>query len=176
MCPEPRENLPRRSIFAVWRWPSWEIDERPVPEVRTITSIVLRGLAYSLLAVFFGYYVQSILSLPLADRVWLGEIPLFALIQLPKMKLKHFVQDAMIRQLPALGLASGSPSPDMILTHPWALGFTVLVPGLIFLCCLTPLLRFVRHPKMVFVTVIVVMCLDAGLTFWFDATSRLSIF
>lgn len=85
---------------------------------------------------FVYYYSYSFLTLPFADKFWFGEIPLFALVQLPKEKLNDAVQDFLISLLPSLGLASGSPSPDMILTHPWALGVTVTTPGLILLIAL----------------------------------------
>ena len=77
------------------------------------------------------YYVISSLTLPFADDVWFGEIPLLALIQIPKSFAISAVQDVMISWLPTLGLATGSASPDRILTHPWAIGTICIVPPLL---------------------------------------------
>ncbi len=42
------------------------------------------------------YYLLSALTLPIVNRIWLGEIPLLALIQLPKSFLKSAIHTPMM--------------------------------------------------------------------------------
>ena len=127
------------------------------------------------LAVIFAvYYVTSILTLPFANEVWFGELPIFAVVQLPKIYLNSVIQDAMISLLPLLGLNSGSASPDLILTHPWALGVTVTLPPLTVICVLM-LSRHLRYSRLTG-AVILIGAIDAIVTWWFDSSSSLSLF
>ncbi|KAA5543222.1 hypothetical protein FYK55_13175 [Roseiconus nitratireducens] len=121
------------------------------------------------------YYVTSIVTLPFADDVWIGELPVFAIVQWPKAWLNSTIQGFFISLLPSLGLDSGSASPDRILTSSWALTATVVLPPLLMLC----VLRFLRKGRLKTLLVrlvVAIALLDAAVTCWFDSTSRLSIF
>jgi hypothetical protein len=128
-------------------------------------------------AIVITYYTTSILTLPFANDWWIGEMPVFAIVQIPKIKLMSVFHNALVSLLPTLGLASGSASPDLILTHPWALGLTVTLPALTLFCSIT-LLRRVARRRILIITVFAFAfaCIDAAVTFWFDSTSRLSLF
>lgn len=83
-----------------------------------------------------GYFVISSLTLPFLDRVWLGEIALLAVIQLPKVILARWCQDELvIRGMHWAGLSRGSPSPDSIASRPWGLLLAyVLALAPVFAC------------------------------------------
>ena len=130
--------------------------------------------AVVLAVIFAVYYVTSILTLPFANEVWFGELPIFAVIQLPKIYFNSVIQDAMISLLPLLGLNSGSASPDLILTHPRALGVTVTLPPLTVICALM-LSRHLRYSRLTG-AVILIGAIDAIVTWWFDSSSSLSLF
>ena len=126
-------------------------------------------------ALFILYTTASILTLPLADDLWLGELPLLAVVQIPKMFLASLIQKGMIALLPFLGLATGSISPDRILTHPWALGAALAAPALAVVCLLLwP--RRTLHWRGTLAAILVLTALDAATTFWFDSSSSLSLF
>ncbi|HUQ71624.1 MAG TPA: hypothetical protein VM165_19000 [Planctomycetaceae bacterium] len=87
-----------------------------------------RSMDLAVLKCLVALGVMSVISLPFLDAVWVGEIPLVALVQIPKVEFAHEIQDVLIRHvLRPLGL-SRSPSPDSILTRPYALAIAYLIP------------------------------------------------
>ena len=89
------------------------------------------GLGEWTLLAITGYFVASSLTLPLLDALWLGELPLLAIVQVPKMELARWLQSDVVRPtMAALGLSQGSPSRDHFMTRPLALAIVyVLVLG-----------------------------------------------
>jgi hypothetical protein len=82
-----------------------------------------------ILKLLIGYFVVSIITLPFIDRLWLGELPLLALIQLPKTSFAIWLRsDVVIPLMKTVGLSRGSPSPDMIRASPYALALAYLIP------------------------------------------------
>ncbi len=122
-----------------------------------------------------GYYAVSAATLPFADSVWIGEIPVLAVWQLPKVVLHGYAQTFFLWMLSVMGWSAGSPSPDRIATQPYAMTAMVVLPALGLLL----LTVFSRSLKKVGASAIVLVCLtviDAGVSFWFEQTSRLSLF
>lgn len=79
-----------------------------------------------------GYCVLSCLTLPFIGHVWLGELPVLALIQLPKIATAHWLRTHVVMEaLPFFGLSQGSFSPDYLMARPYALAIVYLVPMLI---------------------------------------------
>lgn len=75
------------------------------------------------------YGVISSLSLPFLARVWWGEVPLLALIQLPKTELAHWIRTHVVmHMLQEFGISSGSFSPDFLRARIGALAITYLIP------------------------------------------------
>lgn len=75
-----------------------------------------------LLKLAVGYFLICAVTLPFLDTFWLGEVPLLALIQLPKVALAKWCQsDLVMRGMQIAGLSSGSMSPDLIASRPWGL-------------------------------------------------------
>lgn len=121
------------------------------------------------------YYGLSSLTLPLANYLWLGEVPVLALIQLPKSFLKSIIQAILLRGVHAFGLSQGSPSPDSIATHGWALLLASLFPALVLIGFF---LSLPRGPKRrILVSLVLILAIVDGLvTGWFDSHSRLKLF
>ncbi|MCO6457836.1 MAG: hypothetical protein J5I93_21225 [Pirellulaceae bacterium] len=129
------------------------------------------------IGVVIAYYAFSSATLPWADDVWLGEVPLLAFPQLPKMHLKSVLQDGLIALLPLFGLDAGSPSPNSIRTHPWAMVLTAAGPPLLVIgLLLLPRSGRVGRRRALIAAVLAVATIDGLVTFWFDSTSRLSLF
>lgn len=86
------------------------------------------------LQVITGYFVASILTLPVLDSLWLGEIPLLALIHIPKTAIAHWLRtDVVMPIVSAAGWSRGSFSPDYIMARPYALAIAyVMLLGFVF--------------------------------------------
>ncbi|MCC7145917.1 MAG: hypothetical protein IT443_05685 [Phycisphaeraceae bacterium] len=77
-----------------------------------------------------AYCVISILTLPFLNSLWLGELPVLALIQVPKVEPAHFAREKIVMPaIRALGLSGGSFSPDYIAARPYGLLLVYLVPA-----------------------------------------------
>jgi len=149
------------------------------PTASELSSPQARNWWHKLLAALMlllaGYYAISAGTLPFVDSVWIGELPVFAVWQLPKVFLHDYAQTFFMWMLSVLGWSSGSPSPDMIATQPYAMMAMVVLPG----CVLLGLAAVSRSLKKVSASAIVLVSLaviDAGVSFWFEQTSRLSLF
>ncbi len=150
-------------------------EESPEQEGRRSSSrLGYVPVAFVGLAIY--YYIYSFITLPFADELWLGELPPLALVQLPKSLLNHRIQDFLISLLPRFGLASGSPSPDLMLTGPWALGLTVTLPALAILFVALLTLPRTRSRRPLIAVLLTAAAVDAAATFWYDATHSLKIF
>ena len=79
------------------------------------------------------YCAVSLATLPFMNAVWLGELPLLAVPQVPKVELANWLRsDVLIPAAGQLGLSRGSQSPDWVMTRPYALALTyLLVLGLL---------------------------------------------
>jgi hypothetical protein len=90
----------------------------------------MEGRVYrSVLKALTAYLAVSALTLPVMDALWVGEIPLLALPQVPKVTLAKWVRtEVVVAYMRAHGLSKGSPSPDSIAARPYALAITYLVP------------------------------------------------
>lgn len=88
-------------------------------------------LCLGLLLGSIAYCAISLQTLPLLNSFWLGELPVFAVWQGPKIQfakwmLAHAVQPMIV----LLGL-SRSASPDHILGRPYGMALAYLVPALL---------------------------------------------
>lgn len=93
------------------------------------------------LILLISYFAVSILTLPFGGKVWLGEIPLPALIQLPKLNPAHwFRKHIVILLIDKLGYSSGSFSPDFLLARPYGL----LFPYAVLMACILAVLFYCR--------------------------------
>jgi hypothetical protein len=83
-----------------------------------------------------GYFIVSTLTLPLVRHVWVGDVPVFALVQMPKTLVAEWVRTGVIMPLMRqLGGSSGSFSPDYGRAGPYALVVAYLVPLSVAVLC-----------------------------------------
>lgn len=76
-----------------------------------------------------GYCVFSTLTLPFISSLWLGELPLLAFIQVPKVSVAGWLRTEVVMEaIRILGLSKGSFSPDYSMARPYALAITYLIP------------------------------------------------
>ena len=121
---------------------------------------------------FVKRWVDTIL-----DAVWLGELPLLALVQLPKTLIAGWLRTEVVMPLiSTLGFSSGSFSPDFLIARPYALALAyvlLLGPVLILLWiskCMTRPARWWAWVAMV------VAAIDFGLTLWLAGGPGLSVY
>ncbi len=77
---------------------------------------------------FVGWFVLSCLTLPFIGRVWLGELPVLAVIQLPKIAVAGWLRTHVVMEaITFLGFSRGSFSPDFILARPYALALAYVI-------------------------------------------------
>lgn len=123
-----------------------------------------------------AYYLISAITIPFTNKVWFGEAPVLALIQVPKSILKSVVQhEGLLPFIHWAGWSRGSASPDYIMTQGWAMGIMVSVPAI----CLVILLLLVRpfpHQWRLIAAVILCAVLDGIVTLWFDSTSNFKMY
>src|SRR5215207_2597470 len=85
----------------------------------TIYLILLRSIS--------AYFLLSSLTIPFMNAIWIGELPVIALVQVPKTEIANRIRHLMSMQLLGpLGLSRGSYSPDWMLARPWALAVVYL--------------------------------------------------
>ena len=88
-----------------------------------------RVIFVNVLWCFIGWCALSCLTLPFIGRVWLGELPVLAVIQLPKIAVAGWLRTHVVMEAIAfLGFSRGSFSPDYILARPYALALAYLIP------------------------------------------------
>src|SRR5437763_1011003 len=91
------------------------------------------------------YSAVSSLTLPFLDKLWVGDLPVLAVVQLPKMQLtKWLMHDAVIPLIRMLGLSPGSASPEYAMAGPYALVAAYLIPLGLLLLILWIRTRFAR--------------------------------
>ena len=150
-----------------------ELDYHTAPKQRLAPgdfgTLVLQAVA--------AYFVASILTLPFLNAIWLGEVPLLALVQLPKVVLAGWLRtDVVMPAIGALGLSRGSFSPDYGMARPYALALAYLVVlGVLF-----GTLRITgRMPRARFrwaCVTLLVAAVDFAFTLWFADGPALTIY
>ncbi len=123
------------------------------------------------------YGIVSALTLPFLNALWLGEIPLLALIQIPKVEFVHWLRRNLVMvAIHRLGLSRGSFSPDYNLARPYALAITYLIPLSILLTTLWVRKRMVPPYRRWTTVLILVAILDFCFTLFFAGGPGLSIY
>lgn len=81
-----------------------------------------------LLKLSVAYCVLSLATLPFLGAIWLGELPVLVVPQLPKLWLAGWLRtEVVMPAIAALGLSAGSFSPDYALARPYALAAAYLI-------------------------------------------------
>jgi len=93
---------------------------RPTASSR-LSGFLLKSLA--------GYFALSLATLPLLNAFWIGELPVLALVQLPKIAVASWLRrEVVMEAIRLLGLSRGSASPDLLLARPYGLAPVYLFP------------------------------------------------
>jgi hypothetical protein len=118
--------------------------------------------------VLMVYYLVSIVTLPALNAIWIGELPLLAVIQLPKTKPAMYLRTHVVMPLiQDLGLSRGSHSPDLTLASPFAMALVCLVPMLLLLALSLWRRDFIRRHIRLVAAVVVLAIIDFGWTLIF---------
>lgn len=146
---ESASNLPRRSSVLVW-----------------------------LLWFATGYCALSCLTLPFIGRVWLGELPVLAVIQLPKIAVAGWLRTDVVMEAIALcGYSRGSFSPDYIMARPYALAITYAIPMIVIGFVGLHRTRFaVERRSVMTLTFLIAACVDYVFTLIFADGQLLTIY
>ena len=127
--------------------------------------------------VLVAYGLLSIVTLPLMDTWWIGELPVLALPQAPKTEAASEIRHTMVMHLMGpLGLSRGSFSPDWTLARPYALAVVYLVPLAIWISMITHRTRLRRPHRNWAIAVVVVAIVDYVMTLNFAGGPGLSIY
>jgi hypothetical protein len=131
------------------------------------------GWMYKAIWVLIIYYLVSIVTLPALNAIWYGELPLLAVIQLPKVEPARYLRTHVVMPLiQDLGLSRGSYSPDLTLASPLALAIVCLVPMLLLLAYLLCQRGFFRRHIRLVAAVAVLAIIDFGWTLMFASPAH----
>lgn len=124
-----------------------------------------------------AYSVLSIMTLPLMDAWWIGELPMFALPQVPKTGIADEVRRAMVMHLLGpLGLSRGSFSPDWTLARPYALAVVYMVPLAVWLTMIARRTGMQPPHRYWAIAVVVLAIIDYAMTLLLAGGPGLSIY
>lgn len=131
----------------------------------------------ALLQIIAGYLVVSSVAMPFVGLFWLGELPVLALIQVPKLWLATWLRTHVVMPaISALGLSAGSFSPDYLMARPYG----VLLAYLIAATILAGLLTTCQQPRTTiwkwYLVVVALMTVDALVILAFGSTRSLSMY
>jgi hypothetical protein len=100
------------------------------------------GIFVAVLWFFAGYWALSCLAIPFVGRLWLGEIPVLAIIQMPMIVAAQWLRIHVVMEIiKFLGCSRGSFSPDYILARPYALALAYLLT-VVIICGIGRYFRF----------------------------------
>jgi hypothetical protein len=129
----------------------------PAPAERRVYALFLK--------ILIAYFATCSLTIPFVNRLWLGELPLLAVIQLPKLLPAKWVRIGVV--MPAirrLGLSRGSFSPDYIMARPYALAITYLVPLIVVVAVVGLRTRMTRPFARLIAILLALAAVDYALT------------
>lgn len=130
-----------------------------------------------LLKALVAYFAVSTLTLPVLNALWLGELPVLALVQLPKTVLAGWLRtEVAMPALRAMGLSRGSFSPDYMLVRPYALAIAYLIPLGLVLAPLWIRTRLARSYRRWVWILLAAAMFDYCLTLLFASTRGLTIY
>jgi hypothetical protein len=131
-------------------------------------GVFIRGLIY--------YCVISTVTLPFMNQLWLGELPLLAVIQLPKVSFAGWIRTEVVMEaIKWLGVSNGSFSPDYRMARPYALAIAYLLP-LITIALLSVRGRSARQMQKLALVLLAVATIDYFATLQFAAARSLTIY
>jgi hypothetical protein len=123
------------------------------------------------------YFAISIVTLPFVDALWLSDLPLLAIVQVPKLTIAGWLRtDVVMPVTSVLGLSAGSFSPDFIMARPYALALAYLIPVAVLLATGCVGKRMVRPYPLWSCVLLGAAVLDCLLTLRMSATPGLTLY
>ena len=123
------------------------------------------------------YFLLSSLTLPFLDAIWLGRLPLLAVIQIPKIGLATWlIRHVAMPTIRLLGLSRGSFSPDYIMAQPYALVAAYVIPMGLLLFITWVRTRMVRPLWIWALLLLIAAIVDFWLTLIFKDRPGLNIY
>lgn len=126
---------------------------------------------------FIVYLVVSITTVPFIDSIWLGEIPVLAVVQLPKTMpanfIRHYYASSMAK---TLNISKGSFSPDAIFIRPYALLIVYIIPLLILVFTYVLFIKDKKKDAKYLLIVLLLFILDYFFVLHFSDTPGLTIY
>jgi hypothetical protein len=122
------------------------------------------------------YCVVSTLTLPFINHLWLGELPLLAIIQRPKVSFAAWMRTEVVMEaIKWLGVSNGSFSPDYRMARPYALALAYLLP-LMMIALLSMRFRSPLEMQKLALVLLAVSTIDYLATLQFAAARSLTIY
>ncbi|MEN6365628.1 MAG: hypothetical protein ABFC88_02305 [Thermoguttaceae bacterium] len=83
----------------------------------------------ALVWLLIGYFALCSVTIPFINAWWLGELPVLAVIQLPKIVFAGWLRtEVVMKAIQLLELSHGSSSPDYSMARPYGLALAYLLP------------------------------------------------
>jgi hypothetical protein len=120
--------------------------------------------------ILMAYCLVSIATLPFLNWLWLGELPVLAVVQAPKLGPATIARKQIVMPLIGmLGLSKGSFSPDYIMARPYGLLLVYLVPAGIIIGYAIGSVEARRTKRGMLILAMVILCADYVCTMIFGA-------
>lgn len=130
-----------------------------------------------ILLAFMIYSVLSMATIPFIDSIWLGEIPLLAIIQCPKTMPANLIRSYYASDLAKIiGTSKGSFSPDYLAVRPYALLAVYLLPLSALIGGYVLLIKNKKGTGKYLIALILLSVLDYFCTLHFAHTPGLTIY
>jgi len=106
------------------------------------------------LLILAAYFLLSTLTLPIVSTLWISELPVLALVQIPKLLPANAIRKNIVMEYyKSAGTSRGSFSPDYLAARVPALTITYAIP--LFIIGLITLIRYRADRRVVLLTLLV---------------------
>lgn len=123
------------------------------------------------------YFVVSMAALPFLNAIWVAEIPVLAIFQLPKLQLAGWLRtDLVMPAIKAVGLSRGSFSPDFVLARPYALAIAYGIPVLGLVAVAMVRSKLTRSSRFWVIVLLALAVVDYTLTLKFTVQPALTLY
>lgn len=152
-----------------------------------ITSLLIGAMACvsksehsfyrNLLGAMIGYFFICAITLPFVDELWLGELPLLAIVQVPKIEFASWLRSGLVMSaIRQLGWSKGSFSPDYLTARPYALAIAYLVVLVLVIVPIAIRTRLVKPFSWLILALLIVAGLDFIDTLIFGTQRSFSLY
>jgi hypothetical protein len=123
------------------------------------------------------YLVISIGTIPFINSIWIGDLPVLAVIQLPKIAPANLLRHSYAVGLAEkLNISTGSFSPDYIFIRPYALLIVYILALLILVFCYALFIKNRKEGLKYLLILLFIAILDFYCTLHFSDTPALTLY